>query len=400
MKAAAGRQKRSIWWRVHQWAGLKVGLFMTFILATGTIATLSHEIDWLLTPEMRVASQAGPHVSFGTLVASARAAAGDARLERVSAPVGQGFAAEAIALTRNGDRFRIQLDPWTAEIRGITPWFNAQRLLRELHRHLMLPVKWGLPFVAALSLPLLASVISAPFVYKKWWRGFLRLPRRLSNRPGEARRFIGDLHRFVGLWSLWFVALIGLTGLWYLVEWGGGDAPLPQATVQLAPAQVEGAALDRLVAAALRQYPDLRVTSVHFPDGKPGGVMLMGQADALLVRERANAILLDPADASVVHRLRGEQLSLHQRISEAADPLHFGNWGGLPTKLAWFVFGAALTGLSLTGTLIFAKRLGRADERREPRLMTAMWRGMGIFAWPSLALVLIGMLLAVAALIA
>ena len=40
---------------MHQWVGLKLSLFLTFILFTGTLAVVSHEIDWLLQPSLRVA---------------------------------------------------------------------------------------------------------------------------------------------------------------------------------------------------------------------------------------------------------------------------------------------------------------------------------------------------------
>ncbi|MDX5331144.1 MAG: PepSY domain-containing protein, partial [Caulobacteraceae bacterium] len=47
----ASRKKASrIWWEVHQWVGLKFSILLSFILLTGTLATLSHEIDWLLRP--------------------------------------------------------------------------------------------------------------------------------------------------------------------------------------------------------------------------------------------------------------------------------------------------------------------------------------------------------------
>ena len=43
-----------LWWLVHQWAGLKLAILLTFVFATGTLAVLSHEIDWLLQPGLRV----------------------------------------------------------------------------------------------------------------------------------------------------------------------------------------------------------------------------------------------------------------------------------------------------------------------------------------------------------
>jgi uncharacterized iron-regulated membrane protein len=389
-ESGKGQAKRSLWWRVHQWAGLQLSLFLAFILATGTIATLSHELDWLLTPAMRVAPQAGAPASWGALAASAQGAAGDARIEWLYGPSDPWFAVEAIAERTNGDRFRIQIDPWTAEVRGLTPWFNAQRLFRELHRNLMMPTAIGVPIVTALAFPLLASVVTAFWVYKKWWRGLFRLPRRRKERRNDGRRFTGDLHRFIGLWSLWFVALIGVTGVWYFAEKMGGGAPVPRPPAALAPAQASGARLDALVAKAQQEFLDLRISSIGFPKGKSGGVIAMGQARALLVRERANAVLLDPDNEAVMEVVRGEELSLHQRISEAADPLHFGTWGGLSTRIIWFLCGAALTGLAVTGVLIYALRLRQeAAARQSSGVLAAMWRGMGVMAWPSLALLIL-----------
>lgn len=85
----------------------------------------------------------------------------------------------------------------------------------------------------------------------------------------------------------------------------------------------------------------------------------------------------------------------HQRISEAADPLHFGTWGGLATKLLWFVFGLALTGVSVSGVAIYGLRLMRAERRPAGwgPAVAVSWRGMGVWRWPAVVLVLIGFLL-------
>ncbi|WP_262690146.1 PepSY-associated TM helix domain-containing protein [Kordiimonas aestuarii] len=408
-QTVSGKQpkKRSLWWVVHHWAGLKVSLFLTFILATGTLATLSHEIDWLMIPEMRAESENLPPASWGQMYDSAKAAVPEGRIERISAPYDFFFAAEAIALDSSGNRIRVQINPYSADVQGVTSWFNAQRLFRELHRHLMVPVKVGLPFVAILSVPMLASLVTAFWVYKKWWRGFFRLPRlRLpgrGKRMGDARRFTGDLHRFAGLWSLWFIAVIGVTGLWYLVEWGGGGAPGALKPVRNLPvAALDGDKLDRLVTSAQAAYPTLHVTSLYFPNNKRGGVVVMGQADAVLMRERANAVLVDPETGQVVQIQKGEDLSVHQRIAEGSDPLHFGTWAqghslSFGVRLLWFAFGAILTGLGITGVMIFSMRLKPADRPAkitEPGFLGDMWRGMGRFRIPALLLALLGLAMA------
>lgn len=121
---------------------------------------------------------------------------------------------------------------------------------------------------------------------------------------------------------------------------------------------------------------------------------MQGQAGAILVRERANAVWVDPASNSALLTSQGEDLNLHQRISEMADPLHFGVWGGFATKLLWFVFGAALTGLSVTGVMIYSLRLKRSEPAAEQRSsVRKIWDGMGLFAYPATALILISLAL-------
>ncbi|QYU71247.1 PepSY domain-containing protein [Leptolyngbya sp. 15MV] len=54
-RRAAPPKAARTWWVVHQWVGLKLSLFLSFIMFTGTLAVVSHEIDWLLQPSLRVA---------------------------------------------------------------------------------------------------------------------------------------------------------------------------------------------------------------------------------------------------------------------------------------------------------------------------------------------------------
>ena len=48
---------------------------------------------------------------------------------------------------------------------------------------------------------------------------------------------------------------------------------------------------------------------------------------------------------------------MHTRISEAADPLHFGYFGGITTKILWFLLGLSMSAMALTGVVIYSKRL-------------------------------------------
>ncbi len=358
------------------------------VLATGTLASVSPEIDRLLQPAMRVTPRDGAMASWGAWATGAQVGAPGLRIERIDSPIATGFAVEALAVDVAGERIRVQVDPWTAKPLGRTPWLGARRLLRDLHRHLFLPGWIGLPLVTLLALPLLASLMTAFAVYKKWWRGFLRLPRGPRSIV-DRRRFVGDLHRWGGLWTLPFLAVTATTGTYYLAEWAGMKAADPTLVRRIDPTAANGRELDRLVAIGRTAMPTLDVRAIEFPQEEEGqaagGVRISGQASAWLVRSRANAVLLDGTRGLVVARVDGTTLTIGQRIGEAADPLHFGTWGGRATRWLWFVFGVTLTGLAVTGVVIYAMRLSR-ERGKSIGTMRALVGGMGVCALPAACL--------------
>jgi uncharacterized iron-regulated membrane protein len=219
-----------------------------------------------------------------------------------------------------------------------------------------------------LAVALVVTIATSLVIYRKWWRGFLAWPRR-----ERQRRFWGDVHRLAGVWSLWFIALIALTGLWYLVESLGGDAgghaPVlaeqPPASPPTGPiATITPGAVDRAVALAAARWPGLSIERIALSEA---GLTLEGQAEAWLVRDRANAIGTDVAGSRLTGTRAGVDLGVHHRISEMADPLHFGTFGGLATQVIWFVFGLLMTALSVTGAYLYGIRVAEAHRPRRGR---------------------------------
>lgn len=77
-------------------------------------------------------------------------------------------------------------------------------------------------------------------------------------------------------------------------------------------------------------------------------------------------------------------MDVGERIVHTVDPLHFGTFGGLATKIIWAVFGLLLTSLAVTGAYIFAKRT-RVAIREGVNLSFLDY--LGSWKWPSVVLV-------------
>jgi len=60
-------------------------------------------------------------------------------------------------------------------------------------------------------------------------------------------------------------------------------------------------------------------------------------------------------------------------LNDIADPLHFGYWGGLITKIIWFVFGLGISSLTLSGIWTILKRKA-LNKRKESSKTLGVWK--------------------------
>ena len=392
---------RKRWFTLHSWIGLNLSLLMSFVLITGALATVSKEMDWLANPALRVYRIAHPQEkpNWAKLYENARLAFPEARILSLAAPSDPWLAAEALALDSEGERFRIYLDPASSQIQGVGRWRNWQRFFREIHRHLMLPIKVGVTIVGLLCVPLFMSFATGTVIYRKWWKGFVSYPQKRSRRAKgpaatrERRRFWGDMHRLMGVWSLWFILLMALTGAWYLAEQWGLQHSYPPLETPVSPGPeetaVEPPVLAEITARAAVLYPELAVKGVFLPANNSGVVRLQGTSGAILVRQRANQITFDLRSGAQLAIRKAKDLGLHGRISEAADPLHFGNFANAASRFIWFIFGLIMSALALSGVYLYGLRTAksmRVKWTEAQRIWTLSWRGMNHVKWPSLIL--------------
>ncbi|MET3827689.1 putative iron-regulated membrane protein [Sphingomonas sp. PvP055] len=385
---------RSAWWGVHSWVGLKLSAILTFILATGTLATVSNEIDWLLTPVMRSAAPADAPVAWRALHATALAHADGGRVEILRAPIGPGFAAQASVALPSGETRRIWANPVDGRFAGTTSWRNVQQVLRQLHRRLILPNALGYFIVSLFSVLLGTLLVTGLVSYKRFWRGFLRLPQY---RRGRLRQFAGDLHRFAALWSLWFVAIIAVTGMLYLtasigIEPSGASLAAPQSAVR------ERTTLDQCLDLLGDRVRGLDIALVVLPETPGDPLVAMGRDGAVLTADTASRVAIDPTRCTIVKTALAGRQNAVARLYLASNPLHFGTFGGLFTKLLWFALGTVVTGISLTGSIIYACRIGREVGPPGRGALTRWRHGLGIWAYPTFGLVIFALVLLTGAL--
>ncbi len=350
------------WFRVHSFTGVITGLMLFLVCWSGTFAVLSQELDWLVTPEVRVGPGDDPPDWDAWAAAVGRALPG-AELQWMSIPRGRRYAAEAVVNLPQQDLVRVYIDPATAEVTGHYSYVNLQRFFRNFHMNLFGLGGVGIYVVTALGLTLLVSMVAALYFYRRWWRRSFRF------RGGGGRALWSDLHKVLGLWSLWFVLLMGGTGGWYLFEMarldmgdgkfsyiGTGPAAIHPVPVPKAAPAAPPLAWDEMMRRVAEARPALNVHAAGPGLSHPGAFYVEGQAGHVLVRDRANQLHLDRGSGEILHHQDAAALPLYWRWSHTADPLHFGNFAGLAGKVVWFAWGLMLCGIIITGTYLHARR--------------------------------------------
>lgn len=352
--------------RIHSWIGLNLGLLLFLICFSGTVAVFGPELNWVAEPSLRVsppsggaeAGAPGQTVSWQALHDSVADAFPAARILYLSAPYGDRFASVAVISQAPGGFQLVMVNPYSGAVQGLKSSFNIRSFFRIFHKQLyIVPTIFrfhGTLIVGALAILLLLGVIVGLLSMKHWRRAFVTLRRDRS-----PRLFWSDLHRLTGVWALVVTVILTLTGIWYLAENILIDAGvltedrkpphLSAATLRARPAVLLPMDLDRAAALAKAAYPELTVTRVALP-ARPGApLVFVGQAEAWLVRDRGNQIALDPYTGDVLGIRRAIDLGAFDRWIDTADPLHFGTFGGLGTRIVWFTAGLFLCGGILSG---------------------------------------------------
>lgn len=252
--------------------------------------------------------------------------------------------------------------------------------LVDLHYTLNLPSLIGITIVGVLGVMMLALALSGVIAHPRIFRDAFRLRARTAGGVGLA-----DWHNRLSVWTLPFTIAIALTGALIGlasvtgfgiagVGYGGdiekvygpifGEEGAPNAAPAKAPNVIPALAYMK------QHHPDATLTYVvlHDPETVGQHIQLIATYERRLIFGEYFNFDGQGRFVGVAGMADGE---LGQQAAASNYNLHFGNFGGLPVKLAYLLFGAALTGICATGSYIW---LGKRERRgiHEPRLR-ALW---------------------------
>ena len=379
------KQLRNVIFQLHKWLGLNIAFFFVFMFITGALLTLSDEAEKLLHPSIRAEPAAkNMQASFGQIHDAIIAYdPGATPFVIVHTPI-EGAGDRTHANASDGRKVLFWTDPTTAEVLAVTSQRNFKDIMHELHDSLLVPSRYVFLAVSATSFVLLYSVISGLIAYRRFWRGFLRVP----SKGADIRAKWGAWHRLLGVWLAPFLLIIGVTGGYFFL--GGlnlnGKVPQPpmtEARQSVRPAGFDGAQIDKGLQALVEAYPDFVGNTAILPATHQQGLRFggwMGEPSRLVLHTGA----VDPVTLDALGMVSTQDNGGLSAIKQLMNVLHFGTWGGTLTRYLWVVLALYSGLLVMAGTIIYAGRSTRGSSGSP----AVAWRGLGIVKWGYVALAL------------
>ncbi|MTZ13382.1 PepSY domain-containing protein [Pseudomonas sp. JL972] len=366
------------WGWVHKWSSLICTLFILLLCLTGLPLIFSHEIDHLTGAEIEA-----PPMPAGTPpLALDRVAAEAVKAYPGLVPL-YFFAEEDLpdlwyvkldtrADTDESESRLILSDARTGAVVDV-PAFDEgfMSVMYRLHVDLYA----GLPgklFLGFMGLLLVVAIVSGVVLYAPFMRK-LRFAEVRRERAPRTRWL--DLHNLLGIVTLVWALAVGFTGVintWADLIFKGWQAEqvaalqagdtrvLLTAAASDAPA-ADGSlqtAVDRVLAAA----PGMAISMIAYPGtlrATPEHVAVILRGDTPLTSRLTQALLVDPASGEV---LEASARPWYVTALQLSEPLHFGDYGGLPLKVLWALLDVLTIIVLGSGLYLWLKR-GAAEGR-------------------------------------
>lgn len=373
---------RNLFGKIHRWISIPLGIILSVICFSGAALVFEKEITQQLNPsiyKVEVPEGEATLLPPSELVARLKTQISDSL--RLSALQYGGTANEPVMVTfQNAGKKNLSVNPYTGEVNGWTKSYPFFQTMRKLHRWLLNPplqkgaYSAGKVIVGISTLLMVVILVSGLII---WWprsRKALRNRLQVSCTKGW-RRFWYDSHVTLGFYSTLFLLVMALTGLTWSFGWyrslayglfGGTITSSASSHSHAAPQEAHGthtkgkgktetdySAWDKAFRQVQSRYPDF--ASLRIEKNK----MQVNQGHNL---RRTDTVEFNPANGALTRIITSADTPRSQKLKGWFYAFHTGSWGGVYTKVLYFL--AAFIGgtLPLSGYYLWWKK-----ERRPTR---------------------------------
>ncbi len=214
--------------------------------------------------------------------------------------------------------------------------------------HLGKTGEWLLGFFAVIFL---LSLVTGVVLYRKNILSVLLFKKQMFAKA--------SLHQLIGVYALLFNLMIATTGAWMQRYVFTKDFYEDYSyTPVLKPSPPLFFSVDTAFKNMHTMYPDFTVGVIYFAQNTQGKTAVYGSQSTnsfIHSKKYADVIMLDSAGKIVKTAFVGD-IDADSRYDIVNAQIHYGQYGGLPVKIVYSLFGLSGGLLSITGFLLWVKR--------------------------------------------
>lgn len=305
---------RKALFQIHLWTGIALGLYVFAISVSGSAIVFRNELYNGLWPGPRIVPVGAYKLTHDQLKDAAKRAYPRYAVSWIW-DAKQPNQATEIWLDRKGHRKERLFDPYTGRDLGESRPYSIQFIawLIDLHVNLLAGKTGRLINGVGAAFVLVLSVTGAVL----WWPGIRTWRRALTIQTRSRWKGLNwQLHTVIGLWALPVMFMFGAVGVY---------ASFPE------PFQILVNRIAPLNVYRLEPEASLAPSSIFIP--------------------------VDDAATPPRPRFARPRFSTGDKIIRWFSYLHFGNFGGWPSKALWVIIGLAPAFLFVTGSVMWWNRV-------------------------------------------
>lgn len=337
--------------QIHRYIGILVGLLLAIIASTGSVLVLSTEINYFLNPQIHHLAPSSTSVSIQQIANITSENYPGENLDYIKIPQQQDEAYQVVLTSAK----KVYVNPYNGEILAIIHKNDFLELTRRIHTTL-LAGNFGEFLVGICGILLVTRVINGLSL----WVGWKRLSAGFKIRFHAPKHLINyDFHQVVGVISVIFLIFIGITGALMVFKqpvkyWGYQIMGIPQPElIPSIPRENKKLDLDEFIAKANLALADGKVTILVAPKNETSPVIVRKRFAGDLNVNGKSYIYLDQYTGEVLKVENFHKIPGIDKLLASLYPLHIGSYGGVVSKLIYFLFGFVPIFLFITGLTIF-----------------------------------------------
>ncbi|MHA6495061.1 PepSY-associated TM helix domain-containing protein [Pseudomonas borbori] len=371
MKATTIRR----WSSVHTWTSLICTLFLLMLALTGLPLIFHHELEHLLgeAPELRELPDGMPHLSLQQLVDAAERHRPGEVIQYLGYDEDEANGVIAItaatAGTEPNSSHTFMLDARNGEAVAM-PAANGGVLMVILRLHVDMFA--GLPgklLLAFMGLLFVVAIISGVVLYAPFMR---RLRFAEVRRQKSARTRWLDLHNLIGIVTLTWALVVGVTGVisacadLLISAWRTESLAAMIEPYRDAPPLTQRAPVNGVLEIAAAATPGMQADFIAFPGTRFSSehhysVFMKGSSH--LTSHLWTPVLIDARTLAVT---AVAERPWYMDALSMSQPLHFGDYGGMPMKILWAVLDVLTIVVLGSGLYLWWVRQRSSAKRLEP----------------------------------